>query len=168
MSGYSGKLAAFYQMHSFDIQTLLCSTVVALEQPADEVIREILAHPRRIAVVGCSPDSRRDSYRVARLLIEHGHDVVPVNPHAKEILGRCCYASLADVPGPVDMVDVFRRSEHVAQIVEEAIEKGAKIVWTQLGVGDDRAGERGRRAGLTVIMDRCPAIEYRRLFPAKS
>ena len=64
------------------------------------------------------------------------------------------------------MVDVFRRSEHVAKIVEEAIEKGAKIVWTQLGVGDDRAGERAQRAGLTVVMDRCPAIEYRRLFPA--
>ena len=146
--------------------TLLCCHSMAFEHPADDVIREILAHPRRIAVVGCSPDSRRDSYRVARLLIEHGHDVIPVNPRAGEILGRRCYPSLRDVPGPVEMVDVFRRSEHVAKIVEEAIEKGAKIVWTQLGVGDDRAGERAQRAGLTVVMDRCPAIEYRRLFPA--
>jgi len=132
--------------------------------PADEVIREILAHSRRIAVVGCSPDSRRDSYRVARLLIEHGHDVVPVNPNAQEILGRRCYPSLRDVPGTVEMVDVFRRSEYVAGIVDQAIEKGAKIVWTQLGVGDERAAERAQRAGLTVVMDRCPAIEYRRLF----
>jgi predicted CoA-binding protein len=144
--------------------TLLWWSVMSFVHPADEVIREILAHPRRIAVVGCSPDSRRDSYRVARLLIEHGHDVVPVNPNAAEILGRRCYPSLREVPGPVEMVDVFRRSEYVAGIVEQAIEKGAKIVWTQLGVGDEHAGERARRAGMTVIMDRCPAIEYRRLF----
>jgi len=141
---------------------------MAFEHPPDDVIREVLAHPRRIAVVGCSPDSRRDSYRVARLLIERGHDVVPVNPHAEEILGRRCYPSLRDVPGSVEMVDVFRRSEHVAQIVDQAIEKGAKIVWTQLGVGDDQAGERARHAGLTVVMDRCPAIEYRRLFPSET
>lgn len=134
------------------------------ENPSDEVIRDLLSRPMRIAVVGCSPDSRRDSHRVARLLIEKGHDVVPVNPDAEEILGRRSYPSLRAVPERIDMVDVFRRSEHLSEIVDEAIEIGAKIVWTQLGVGDETAAIRARKAGLAVIMDRCPAIEYRRLF----
>jgi uncharacterized protein len=134
------------------------------ENPPDDVIRDLLSHPMRIAVVGCSPDPRRASHRVARLLIEKGHEVVPVNPEEQEILGRKSYPSLRDVPGPIDMVDVFRRSEHVAEIVDDAIETGAKIVWTQLGVGDDAAAGKALAAGLTVVMDRCPAIEYTRLF----
>ena len=138
--------------------------VMAFRNPPDDVIEDILSHPRRVAVVGCSPDSRRDSYRVARILIEKGHEVVPVNPLVKEILGLRCYATLAEVPGRIDMVDVFRRSEHVGGIVDEAIAKGAKIIWTQLGVADERAAERAQAAGLTVVMDRCPVIEYRRLF----
>ncbi len=137
---------------------------MAFRNPPDDVIRDILSQRRRITVVGCSPDPRRDSHRVARLLIEKGHEVVPVNPQSTEILGRACYRSLSDVPGAIDMVDVFRRSEHVAEIVEQAIEKQAAIVWTQLGVGDEAAAARARAAGLTVVMDRCPAIEYRRLF----
>jgi predicted CoA-binding protein len=132
--------------------------------PPDDVIEDILSHPRRVAVVGCSPDSRRDSYRVARILIEKGHEVVPINPLAKEILGLRCYPTLTEVPGPIDMVDVFRRSEHVGAVVDEAIAKGAKIIWTQLGVADEKAAERAQAAGLTVVMDRCPVIEYRRLF----
>jgi uncharacterized protein len=138
--------------------------VMPFRNPPDDVIRDILSHPRRVAVVGCSPDTRRDSYRVARILKEKGHDVVAVNPCAKEILGGCCYPSLADVPGAIDMVDVFRRSEHVAAIVDEAVAKGAKIIWMQLGVVDERAAERATAAGMTVVMDRCPVIEYRRLF----
>ncbi len=137
---------------------------MAFRNPPDEIIREILASPKRIAVVGCSPDPLRDSHRIASLLVERGHDVVPVNPDAAEVLGRKCYASLGDVPGKVDMVDVFRRSEHVAAIVDDAIALGAKIVWTQLGVGDEAAAAKAEAAGLTVVMDRCPAIEYRRLF----
>jgi predicted CoA-binding protein len=90
--------------------------------------------------------------------------VIPVNPGHQTILGETCYASLRDIPEQVDMVDIFRRSEHVAPIVDEAIEAGAKIVWMQLGVIDERAAAKAQHAGLTVVMDRCPAIEYRRLF----
>ena len=90
--------------------------------------------------------------------------MIPVNPGHRSILGETCYASLRDIPERVDMVDIFRRSEHVAPIVDEAIEVGAKIVWMQLGVIDEQAAAKARAAGLTVVMDRCPAIEYRRLF----
>jgi predicted CoA-binding protein len=137
---------------------------VSFRNPPDEIVPEILARPRRIAVVGCSPDPRRDSHDIARLLIEKGHDVVPVNPAASRILDRECYPSLGAVPGGVEMVDVFRRSEFVGPIVDEAIEIGAKIVWLQLGVIDEDAAARAEAAGLTVVMDLCPVIEYRRLF----
>lgn len=132
--------------------------------PPDELVREILARPRRIAVVGCSPDPERDSHDIARLLIAKGHDVVPVNPRVERVLERTCYPSLRSVPGSVEMVDVFRRSEFAGAIVDEAIEIGARIVWLQLGVIDDAAAARAQAAGLTVVMDRCPAIEYERLF----
>ncbi len=136
----------------------------AFHNPPDGVIREILAHPRRIAVVGCSPDATRDSHRIARLLMTKGHSVVPVNPGAGEILGQTCFASLSDIPGPVDMVDIFRRADQVGPIVNEAIAIRAQIVWMQLGVIDEAAAARAQAGGLTVIMDRCPAIEYARLF----
>ena len=132
--------------------------------PPDDVIRDILARPRRIAVVGCSPNPSRDSHRVARLLMEKGHVVVPVHPAAREILGQTCYRSLREIPEHVDMVDIFRRSDQVGPIVDEAIAIGSTIVWMQLGVIDESAAARARAAGLTVVMDRCPAIEYRRLF----
>lgn len=136
---------------------------MAFSNPADDVIRDILAHPRRIAVVGCSPDPGRDSHRIARLLIARGHDVVPVNPQVDRVLERPCYPDLGSIPGGVEMVDVFRRSEAVAAIVGEAIAIGARILWTQLGVGDEAAAARAQAAGLTVVMNRCPAIEYPRL-----
>jgi predicted CoA-binding protein len=136
----------------------------AFRNPPDSVIRDILARPRRIAVVGCSPDAQRDSYRIARLLMEKGHRVVPVNPAAREILGQTCFSSLSDVPDPVDMVDIFRRAEQAGPIVDEAIAVRAQIVWMQLGVIDEAAAARAQAAGLTVVMDRCPAIEYARLF----
>lgn len=134
------------------------------QNPPDSVIREILAHPRRIAVVGCSPHPGRDSHRIAQLLIDKGHAVVPVNPNAAEILGQRCYASLRDIPGPIDMVDIFRRSDQVGPVVDDAVAIGASIVWMQLGVIDPAAAARAQTAGLTVVMDRCPAIEYRELF----
>jgi len=137
--------------------------VSAFENPSDDEIREILGCARSVAVVGCSPDPARDSHRVARLLRSLGHRVIPVNPSAHEILGERCYGSLREVPGPVDMVDVFRRSDAVPEIAEEAIAIGARILWLQLGVVDEAAAARARAAGLTVVMDRCPAIEYRRL-----
>lgn len=132
--------------------------------PPDTVIHDILSQPRRIAVVGCSPDPSRDSHHVTQLLIKKGHTVFPVNPSATTILGHTCYAALRDVPGPVDMVDIFRRGEAVGPIVDEAIAIGARIIWMQLGVINPQAAARAQRAGLTVVMDRCPAVEYRRLF----
>jgi predicted CoA-binding protein len=137
---------------------------MAFQNPPDATIKEVLSTPRTVAVVGCSPNPARDSHRIAKLLKARGHRVIPVNPGHQEILGEACYASLRDVPEQVDMVDIFRRSEHVAPIVDEAIEKRAKIVWMQLGVIDERAAAKAKHAGLIVVMDRCPAIEYRRLF----
>lgn len=134
------------------------------ENPPDARIRDILAIPRTIAVVGCSPDPDRDSHEIAALLKAKGHKVIPVNPASKEILGERCFASLKDIPESVDMVDVFRRPEHVDQIAADAIAIGAKILWLQLDVINEPAARQAQAAGLTVVMDRCPAIEYRRLF----
>jgi predicted CoA-binding protein len=137
---------------------------MAFQNPSDATIQAVLATPKTVAVVGCSPSPERDSHRIARLLQARGHRVIPVNPGHREILGETCYASLRDIPEQVEMVDIFRRSEQVAPIVDEAIAVGAKIVWMQLGVIDEQAAAKAQNAGLTVVMDRCPAIEYRRLF----
>jgi predicted CoA-binding protein len=134
------------------------------ENPSDARIRDILTTPRTIAVVGCSPDPDRDSHEIAALLKAKGHKVIPVNPTSKEILGERCFASLKDIPEPVDMVDVFRRPEHVDQIAADSIAIGAKILWLQLDVINEPAARQAQAAGMTVVMDRCPAIEYRRLF----
>jgi predicted CoA-binding protein len=138
--------------------------VAPFRNPPDDTIRAILATPRTVAVVGCSPDPGRDSHRIAALLRTRGHRIIPVNPSATEILAETCYPSLRDVTQPVDMVDVFRRSEHVSAIADDAIAIGAQVLWLQLGVIDEDAAARATAAGLTVVMDRCPAIEYRRLF----
>lgn len=140
------------------------SALATFQNPPDAVIRSILSSPKRIAVVGCSPDPARDSQRIARLLMEKGHTVIPVNPSAGEILGRVCYPSLGAIPEPIDMVDIFRRADQAGAVVDEAIAVGARIVWMQLGVIDPAAAARAGAAGLTVVMDRCPAIEYRRLW----
>jgi uncharacterized protein len=137
---------------------------MVFQNPSDESIRELLATPRTIAVVGCSPNPARDSHRIATLLQAKGHRVIPVNPGHQEILSEQCYGSLKEIPERIDMVDIFRRSEHVGPIVDEAIGVGAKIVWMQLGVIDENAAAKAQEAGLMVVMDRCPAIEYRRLF----
>jgi uncharacterized protein len=137
---------------------------MAFQNPSDDTIKALLSRPQTVAVVGCSPDPQRDSHRIAQLLKAKGHRVIPVNPGHQTIVEETCYASLRDIPERVDMVDIFRRSEHVAPIVDEAIEAGAKIIWMQLGVIDEEAAVKAQQAGLTVVMDRCPAIEYRRLF----
>jgi uncharacterized protein len=128
-----------------------------------ETIRHVLTSYRTWAVVGCSPDPARDSHRIARLLQREGYEVIPVNPSVPEVLGQPCFPSLADIPEPVDVVDVFRRSAEAGRHVDEAIQIGAKAVWLQLGVIDVEAAERAREAGLHVVMDRCPAIELPRL-----
>lgn len=128
----------------------------------DETIRRILRECSRIAVVGLSDRPWRPSHRVARYLLEQGYDVIPVNPQAHEILGRRCYPALTAVPGPVDLVDIFRRAEHIPGIVDEAIRIGARAVWMQSGLADEASAERARRAGLWVVMDRCIMIEHGR------
>lgn len=125
----------------------------------DEVVRKILTGYRTWAVVGCSPDPRRDSHDVARFLKERGYRVIPVNPAEDTILDEPCYPDLASVPEPIDVVDIFRRSSKAGRHVDEAIAVGARAVWMQLGVIDDAAAERARDAGLDVVMDRCPKIE---------
>jgi len=136
----------------------------AFANPSDRVIHDILARRMTIAVVGCSPDPRRDSHRVALILRQRGHRIIPVHPSGSEILGGRSYPSLCLVPERVDMVDVFRRPDAVPQVVEETLAIGAAVLWLQLGVVHEAAAARARDAGVTVIMDRCPAIEYRRLF----
>ena len=137
--------------------------------PSDDTIKAILSKPTTVAVIGCSDNPTRDSLTIAKLLKSKGFHVIPVNPQLKpdalrDQLGETCYPDLASIPEPVEFVDVFRRSEYLPAIAEEAIAKGAKILWGQLGVVDESAGSRAQQAGMTVIMDRCPAIEYRRLF----
>ena len=131
----------------------------------EEVIREILTTTKTWAVVGCSPNPARDSYRVAEFLQERGFRVIPVNPEEKEILGEACYPNVAAIPNSdaVDVVDIFRRSELAGAHVDEAIAIGAKAVWLQRGVIDGAAASRAHEAGLAVVMDRCPAIELPRL-----
>ena len=131
----------------------------------DDYIRGILRRVRTIAMVGASPNWNRPSYFAMKYLQHKGYRVIPVNPVAagQTILGETAYASLKDLPEPVDMVDVFRNSEAAGPITDEAIAIGAKIVWMQLGVRNDAARERAEAAGLTVVMNRCPKIEYGRL-----
>lgn len=128
-------------------------------------IRHVLQDLHTWAVVGCSPDPRRDSHEVAGFLQRIGKRVIPVYPGEDEILGERAYPDLASLPPDVgvEVVDVFRRSEQAGVHVDEAIELGAKAVWLQLGVIDEAAARRARDAGLIVIMDRCPKIEWPRL-----
>ncbi len=131
----------------------------------DSLIRKILREVKTIAMVGSSANWVRPSYYAMKYLQKKGFRIIPVNPKAAgtEILGETAYATLADVPDPVDMVQIFRNSEAAGPITDEAIAIRPKIVWMQLGVRNDAAAERAEAAGLTVIMDRCPKIEYGRL-----
>jgi predicted CoA-binding protein len=129
-----------------------------------ETLRRILATNRTIAVVGLSADWYRPSYFAAKYMQEHGYRIIPVNPKYPEILGERCYASLADIPEPVDMVDVFRKTDDVLPIARQAIEIGAKTLWQQLGVLNLDADRLAREAGLDSVMDRCVKIEHARLF----
>ena len=126
-------------------------------------IEEILKQSRTVAVVGLSPRPDRDSNEVARYLQENGYRVIPVNPNAQEILGERCYPSLAAVPGQVDIVDIFRRSEDVPPIVEESIKIGAGVVWMQLNIVHEKAAQEARAHGLDVVMDRCTKVEHEAL-----
>src|SRR3954454_20156449 len=126
-----------------------------------EVVRRLLAYDTW-AVVGLSDDPFRASYGVAQFLQAHGKRVIPVNPNCIQVLGEKSFPTLADVPEDIDVVDVFRRSEAAGQFVDEAVAVGAKGVWFQLGVIDEDAFERTGRAGVPMVMDTCPAIEWRK------
>jgi predicted CoA-binding protein len=132
---------------------------------SDEYLGGILGAVHTIAMVGASPNWTRPSYFAMKYLQDKGFRVIPVNPQVagQEILGEKVYADLAEVPPPVDMVDIFRRSDAVGPIVDQAIRMGAKVVWMQLGVRNDEAAARAEAAGLKVVMNRCPKIEYSRL-----
>ena len=135
------------------------------EHSSPQTIRTLLTDTRTWAVVGCSPDPRRDSHRIARLLQQRGFHVIPVNPNVDRLLGERCYPSLREIPAAerIDVVDIFRRADRAGRHVDEAIGRGARGVWMQLGVVDEAAAQRALEAGLLVVMNRCPAIELPRL-----
>jgi hypothetical protein len=131
---------------------------------SDGEIRTLLQNAHTIAIVGLSSDPSRPSYAVARFLQRNGYTIVPVNPHlTSPVLGERPYATLRDIPFHIDIVDIFRRPEAVGEIVEDAIAIKADMVWMQLGVINPAAAKRATAAGLGVVMDRCTAIEHRRL-----
>jgi predicted CoA-binding protein len=134
----------------------------------DDYLRGILERVKTIAMVGASEKPNRPSHVVMQYLQGRGYRVIPVNPLAPvpEILGEKVYPSLADIPGAIDMVDIFRRSEETGPVVDDAIRKGAKVVWMQLGVRNDQAAKKAEAAGLQVVMNHCPKIEYARFHGA--
>jgi hypothetical protein len=129
-------------------------------------IRSLLASARTIAVIGCSADPGRDSHRVAAYLQRAGYRVIPVNPGFDELLGERCYRDLAEIPGEVeiDIVDVFRRSEHVPPVADQAIARGARALWLQLGITHPEAEQRAAEAGLQVVSNRCLKVEHQLRF----
>ena len=135
----------------------------AFRNPDDETLRGLLERVRRIAVVGLSPKPHRDSHRVARYLLERGYEIVPVYPREDEILGQKVYRSVRDVPGTVDLVDVFRRSDELPDVVDDVLAARAGALWLQIGCVDEKGALRAREAGLTVVMDRCLMVDHAHL-----
>jgi predicted CoA-binding protein len=127
-------------------------------------LRRILRESHTIAVVGLSADWFRPSYFAAKYMQEHGYRIIPVNPRYPQILGEKCYRSLREVPETIDIVDVFRKTQDVPPIAEDAIAVGAKVLWQQLGVRNEAAAARVQAAGMEAVMDRCVKIEHGRLF----
>lgn len=126
-------------------------------------IAPLLKSTQTIAVVGLSDKTYRDSFRVAQYMQRVGYTIIPVNPLLSKVLGQNAYASLKDIPGPIDLVNVFRRSEEVAAIVDEAIAVHAKAIWLQLGIWDKNAVLKAQQAGLQVVADRCLMVEHARM-----
>jgi uncharacterized protein len=137
--------------------------------PSDDDLRRILEETKTIAVVGLSPKPHRDSYAVARYLQAHGYRIIPVNPKGVDVLDERCYPSLAEIPPDIeiDLVDVFRRAEETPPVARAAVERGAKVLWLQLGIVNDEAREIAESAGLQVVMGACMKIEHQRLEGAR-
>ena len=127
-------------------------------------LRRILRESHTLAIVGLSANWYRPSFFAAKYLQEHGYRIIPVNPAYEQVLGEKCYPSLKDIPEKIDIVDCFRKSEDIEPIAREAIEIGAKVLWLQLGVTNEKVATMARNAGLEVVQDRCVKIEHGRLF----
>lgn len=138
---------------------------MAFENPTREQIRDILQNSTTVAVVGLSDNPERVSYMVSEAMQAKGYTIIPVNPNADTILGQKSYASLKDIPVQVDIVNVFRRSEHTPPVAEEAVAIGAKTLWLQLGIANEEAADIAVQGGLQVIMDRCIKVEDSILLP---
>jgi uncharacterized protein len=134
-----------------------------LSSDPDAALRSLLEGARRIAVVGLSPKPHRDSNRIGRYLLERGYQVIPVYPREERILGQQVYRRVQDVPGGVDLVDVFRRSETLPGVVDDALAAKAPALWFQLGCVHEPAAQRAREAGAVVVMDRCIMVDHARL-----
>jgi len=132
--------------------------------PESDPISELLRNAKTIAVVGLSDNPLRPSYGVSAYMQSHGYQIIPVNPQTDHVLGEKSYASLLDIPGQIDIVDIFRRSEFVPDIVDQAIQREAKCVWMQEGVVHEKAAEKARHAGIFVVMDSCILKEHRARF----
>ncbi|MDH5636995.1 MAG: CoA-binding protein [Nitrospinota bacterium] len=133
------------------------------ENPDDEAIAGALGDTKRIAVIGISAKPGRASLDVAHYLRDHGYEIVPVNPMLKQWEGIECYPSLNEIPGPVDIVDIFRKPESIGELVEEIVAKKPKWAWLQLGIVNNEAAAKIREAGINVVQDRCIKIEHARL-----
>lgn len=136
---------------------------MAFSNPSDDTLRDLLLRVKTIAVVGLSPKPGRPSFGVSQALQRWGYRIVPVRPAVDEVLGEKAYPSLADIPFPVDLVDVFRAAEHIPGVVDECLAIGAPAVWIQEGIIHEAAAEKARAAGLIVVMDRCIYKDYMRL-----
>jgi predicted CoA-binding protein len=134
-----------------------------MQNPADSEIKKILDSAKNIAIIGLSDSPEKPSYGVARYLISSGYNIFPVNPKYDSILGAKCYKSLNDIDEKIDIVDVFRRPEHIFPVAEKAIEIEARVLWMQLGIINEEAAKLANEAGLDVIMDRCIKVDHRRL-----
>ncbi len=136
----------------------------AMGEEEKAVIKKLLGEAKTIAVVGLSPDEDRDSNRVAKYLIAVGYEVIPVYPKGETILGQKVYRSLAEIDKPVDVVNVFRKADALAAIVDEALKINPKLIWAQIGCYDDVAEAKAREAGVQIVTHRCLMVEHRKLF----
>lgn len=133
------------------------------KNPDDSILKAILEKAKNIAVVGLSDNSRRDSYKVAEYLLKKGYNVIPVNPGAEQILGQKSYKDLASIPCRIDIVNVFRRSDYLPAVMEEALAIKPGCIWTQLGIVNEEAADAALKRGVAVVMDLCLMVEHRRL-----